>query len=57
MRNVKEKQKILGQFKTKSTAQNFAKIPSVIDTTIKNGMNVMDALVLIAKSQPELRTD
>lgn len=57
IRNVKVKQKISGQFKTRSTAQNFAKIRSVIDTTIKNGMNVLDALILIAKLQPEVRTD
>ena len=49
VRNVKVKQKISGQFKNAGTAQNFAKIRSVIDTTIKNGMNVLDALSLIAK--------
>ena len=57
IRNVKVKQKISGQFKTERTAQNFAKIRSVIDTTIKNGMNVVDALSLIAKLQPQLTTD
>ena len=54
IRNVKVKQKISGQFKTERTAQNFAKIRSVIDTTIKNGMNVLDALSLIAKLQPQV---
>jgi transposase len=49
IRNVKVKQKISGQFKTQKTAQNFAKIRSVIDTTIKNGMNVLESLTLIAK--------
>lgn len=53
VRNVKVKQKISGQFKNERTAQNFAKIRSVIDTTIKNGMNVLDALSLIAKLQPQ----
>jgi len=53
IRNVKVKQKISGQFKTETAAQNFAKIRSVIDTTIKNGMNVVDALNLIAKLQPQ----
>ena len=53
IRNVKVKQKISGQFKKARTAQNFAKIRSVIDTTIKNGMNVVDALSLIAKLQPQ----
>lgn len=53
VRNVKVKQKISGQFKNTRTARNFAKIRSVIDTTIKNGMNVLDALSLIAKLQPQ----
>lgn len=53
IRNVKVKQKISGQFKTERAARNFAKIRSVIDTTIKNGMNVLDALALIAKLQPQ----
>lgn len=53
IRNIKVKQKISGQFKTQKAAQNFAKIRSVIDTTIKNGMNVLDAMALIAKLQPQ----
>ena len=53
IRNVKVKQKISGQFKTAKAAQNFAKIRSVIDTTIKNGMNVLDALALIAEAKPQ----
>ena len=51
IRNVKVKQKISGQFKIEQTAQNFAKIRSVIDTTIKNKMNVLESLTLIAKSE------
>jgi transposase len=57
IRNVKVKQKISGQFKTGTAAQNFAKIRSVIDTTIKNGMNVLEALTLIAKLNPQKVTD
>ncbi len=53
IRNVKVKQKISGQFKTEKAAQNFAKIRSVIDTTIKNGLNVLQALALIAKLKPQ----
>ena len=53
IRNVKVKQKISGQFKNDGAAQNFAKIRSIIDTTIKNGMNVVEALSLIAKLQPQ----
>jgi transposase len=48
IRNVKVKQKISGQFKIKEAAQNFAKIRSVIDTCVKNGMKVLEALRLIA---------
>jgi len=54
IRNVKVKQKISGQFKTEKAAQNFAKIRSVIDTTIKNGMNVLETLTLIAKVKPQI---
>ncbi len=54
IRNVKVKQKISGQFKTETAAQNFAKIRSVIDTAIKNGMNVLNALTLIAELQPQV---
>jgi len=42
---------VSGQSKTETAVQNFAKIHSVIDTTIKNGMNVLEVLILIAKSQ------
>ena len=47
--NVNMKQKISGQFKEENTAQNFAKIRSVMDTTIKNELNVLEALAFIAK--------
>jgi transposase len=49
IRNVKVKQKISRQFKIEQAAQNFAKIRSVIDTTIKNGLNVLEALTPITK--------
>lgn len=57
IRNVKVKQKISGQFKKVEAAQNFAQIRSVIDTTIKNGMNCIEALNLIAKFQFQFNTD
>ncbi|VAW13169.1 hypothetical protein MNBD_BACTEROID03-2705, partial [hydrothermal vent metagenome] len=53
IRNLKVKQKISGQFKTEKAAQNFAIIRSVIDTTIKNGMNVLEAMALLAKLKPQ----
>lgn len=57
IRNIKVKQKISGQFKIEKAAQNFAKIRSVIDTTIKNGLNVIESLAIIAKLQSNLQTD
>jgi transposase len=48
IRNIKVKQKISGQFKTLETANLFAILRSVIDTAIKNGNNVLNALHLIA---------
>ncbi len=57
IRNIKVKQKISGQFKIEKAAQNFAKIRSVIDTTIKNGLNVIESLAIIAKLQINLQTD
>ena len=49
VRTIKVKQKISGQFKVERAAQNFAQIRSVIDTTIKNGLNVLETMSLIAK--------
>ena len=48
IRNIKVKQKISGQFKTLESANIFAILRSVIDTTIKNGNNVLNTLHLIA---------
>jgi len=53
IRNVKVKQKISGQFVNQDNAMDFAIIRSVIDTTIKNGVNIFNALKLIAKLAPE----
>lgn len=49
IRNIKVKQKISGQFKSTDGADGFAILRSVIDTTIKSGQNVLNALALIAK--------
>jgi transposase len=48
IRNVKVKQKISGQFKILSAAENFAILRSIIDTAIKNNQNVVEALNVIA---------
>jgi transposase len=47
-RNVKVKQKISGQFKILSAAENFAILRSIIDNAIKNNQNVVEALSVIA---------
>jgi transposase len=49
IRNIKVKQKISGQFKSEEGANNFATLRSIIDTTIKSGQNVLNALSSIAK--------
>lgn len=53
IRNVKVKQKISGQFKTKRAAQVYAIIRLVKDTCIKNGQNILLAFKTIAKLQAE----
>jgi transposase len=53
IRNIKVKQKISGQFKNLQSANIFAVLRSVIDTTIKNGNNVLNALHLIATFETE----
>jgi transposase len=49
IRNVKVKQKISGQFKILSAAENFAILRSIIDTAIKNNQNSLQALNVIAE--------
>jgi len=49
IRNVKVKQKISGQFKIFSSTENFAILRSIIDTTLKNNQNVLQALTVIAE--------
>jgi transposase len=48
IRNVKVKQKISGQFKIFNAAANFAILRSIIDTAIKNQLNVLQTLNVIA---------
>ena len=50
IRNVKVKTKVSGQFRNKEGkgADRYAKIRSVIDTTIKNGQDVYEALIALA---------
>jgi transposase len=55
IRNIKVKQKVSGQFKADHSAMGFAKIRSVIDTTIKNSQNVLEGLRLIARNEFSLQ--
>jgi len=49
IRNIKVKQKKSGQFKTLQSANIFALLRSITDTSIKkNGNNILKALHLIA---------
>jgi transposase len=48
IRNVKVKQKVSGQFKTLSGAENFAILRSIIDTALKNRQDVLGALNVVA---------
>ncbi len=50
IRNIKVKQKISGQFKTDKGGDNFAILRTVIDTAIKNKVDVKEILNLIARS-------
>ena len=53
IRNIKVKQKISGQFKSVKGAISFAIIRSVIDTAIKSGQNVLNALSFVANFDTE----
>ena len=48
VRTFKVKQKVSGLFRSQEGAKAFAVIRSVIDTTIKNAKNVLEALALVA---------
>lgn len=48
IRNVKVKQKVSGQFKTLTGAENFAILRTIIDTAIKNKQDVLGALNVVA---------
>jgi transposase len=48
IRNVKVKMKVSGQFRSENGIENFAVIRSVIDTLIKRGKNIVEAMTQIA---------
>ncbi|MEA1873458.1 MAG: transposase [Bacteroidota bacterium] len=51
IRNIKVKMKVSNQFKSYEFAQHFAVIRSVVDTTIKNGQDVFNALTNLANQE------
>jgi transposase len=53
IRNVKVKQKVSGQFKTRKGAHIYAIIRSIIDTCIKQNKSVHNELVRIASLHPQ----
>jgi len=52
IRNVKVKQKISGQFRSFEGAKKFVTLRSLIDSSIKQSLNVIDQLRLIAQMNP-----
>ena len=54
---MKVKQITSDQFKVEQAVLNYAKICSAIDTTIKKGLNVLLAMVIMIKFKFEIQTD
>jgi transposase len=59
IRNIKVKTKVSGQFRNEDGkgADRYAKIRSVIDTTMKNGQDVYNALVCLANCKIEKKLE
>jgi transposase len=57
IRNVKVKTKVSGHFRNSEGkgAERFARIRSIIDTTVKNGQDVFNALICLAKCHQTVR--
>ena len=51
IRNIKVKQKVSGQFRSENGASCFAILRSITDSAIKNGQQVLNALLVIANMQ------
>jgi len=51
IRNIKVKMKVSNQFKSMEFAEYYATIRSIVDTTIKNSMNVFGALSNVAQQE------
>ncbi|MDF1547116.1 MAG: transposase, partial [Bacteroidales bacterium] len=53
IRNIKVKQKVSGQFRSADGAFRFAVLRSITDTALKNGLNVLNSLKIIANLQTD----
>lgn len=54
IRNIKVKQKVSGQFRSTNGAFRFAVLRSITDTVLKNNLNVLNSLRIIANMQTDL---
>ncbi len=54
IRNIKVKQKVSGQFRSTNGAFRFAVLRSITDTVLKNHMNVLNSLKIIARLKTDL---
>jgi transposase len=54
IRNIKVKQKVSGQFRSTNGAFRFAVLRSITDTVLKNDMNVLNSLKIIASVKTDL---
>lgn len=52
LRGVKSKMKISGQFQTEEMAKNYAAVRSYIETSYRNGVNEMEALIRLCEGRP-----
>lgn len=57
VRNIKVKQKVSGSFRSERGAEIFSIIRSVIDTWIKRGVNIFDALICITQKNNQDQTN
>ena len=57
LRGVKSKMKISGQFQTEEMAKNYAAIRSYIETSYRNGVNEMKALIRLCEGRPYTLTE
>ena len=54
IRNIKVKQKVSGLFRSTNGAFRFAVLRSITDTVLKNDLNVLNSLKIIATLETDL---